>query len=127
MLEYFFSFLTTFFQGLQYAHMSRKDKSDAISALKDALRHTKKHIKEKRVENFGDVESTEIAKKWSDAARLIRPFDPDFANAIEHKADYWTDPYGFKQEISDGNRRFNFRFRITEVENQLRDFENLFR
>jgi hypothetical protein len=123
MIEYFLSGISTWLQGAEFRQNQLAKRSEVLSALKYALRSTKKHISDTRTE-FGDVESKELADKWSIAAKLIRPFNDDVASTLEQKSDYWTNPYGFKSEIQNGERRFDFRFRITEVEKMIRQLEN---
>jgi hypothetical protein len=123
MIDHFLNLLGPFFQSMESRHVKFKDKSDAISALKDALRMTKQHISETRVEDFGDAESRVLSELWSKAARLIRPFDPIFAGALEDKSDYWVNPQMFKREIEERSRAFNYRFRIHEVEKRINEIE----
>ena len=126
MIEFFTGLLGPFLQATEQSHARLKERSEALSALKEALRLTKKHVAETR-EDFGDIESRELAEKWSKAANLVRPFDAKLAKSLEHKSDYWTLPYEFKRQIQDGERRFDFRFRISEVEKRIREIENRFR
>ncbi len=122
-IEYFAGFIQPFLQALEISRTSAKDKSAAISALRDALRHTKKHIADNRFGLYGDTESHELSSKWARAAELIRPYDEIFANSLESKSDYWIEPYGFKQEIQNGARREDDRMRLDNVEVMIRQFE----
>ena len=46
------------------------------------------------------------------------------ANILEIKADYWLNPDGFKEDIQNQSRRFDFTFRIVEVENMINRLNN---
>jgi len=119
MFEYFMSAVGLALQAKDHIDNYDVRKSEAESALRQAFRCTKKHIKTTRTE-FGDEDSTELANKWKVVAEKIRPFDKDTANILEMKADYWIDVNGFKNDIQDGNRRFDYRFRLNEIEKLIR-------
>lgn len=123
MLGYFIGLLGPALQTIKMNNESLREKSEALSALKEALRFTKKHISETRMEDIDDIESKSLSKKWSKAAKLIRPFDSSLAIALESKGDYWLDPRQFKNDIQNNSRRFDYRFRIDEVEKSILDIE----
>ena len=118
MIEYFIGLLGQVIPMLQYNNEREKEKSLAISALKEAVRATKSHINNHRIEDV-DIESTELKEKWSLVAEKIRPFNENTARIFEMKADYWQDPYGFHLDIEKGRRRFEYRFMLIEVERMI--------
>jgi hypothetical protein len=122
MLSNFLSFVSTFCEGQSFLLSSKQAKSQVISSLKNALRLTYKHINETRQgepDNYTDKESKELSDAWSKVAMVIRPFDSYLAQIFEEKSDYWINPYGFREEIQNGERRFNYKFRLEEVEKEL--------
>lgn len=120
MLEFFISLIGTIFQGKEYVDNYKVRKSEAESALLEAFRFTKKHISETR-NDYEDAESKELSQKWANVANKIRPFNEDTANILEMKADYWLNPEGFKKDIQDGKTRFDYRFRLIEIEKLIQN------
>jgi hypothetical protein len=115
MIDYLLGLLNVFLTGANLNQAKKQEKSEVISTIRNALRATKKHIQENRSNEFGDedfsdVDSKELSDMWSKAAQAIRPSDPGLAAIFEEKSDYWTNPTGFRREIQEGQRRFNFRF-----------------
>jgi hypothetical protein len=100
-----------------------KDKNEIISALKLAIMETEKHIEIKRDAVTGkDQYSTQLMNTWNKVGRLIRPYDRCLAKLFDSKSEYWFNPQKFINEIQDGKRQFNFRFKLSEVkkiENEL--------
>lgn len=123
MIEYLIGTLEAFLRGKEFIQDQRAEKSKIISLIRAALRETKKHIEETRVGDYGDVESENLAAKWSKAAEAIRPFNPRTAQTFEDKSDYWTNPHGFTHDIQSGQRRFDDLFRIEAVEKTLKQLE----
>jgi len=123
MFDFFTGLIGTFIQSMEYQNSKSIQKSEIISGLNEALRYTKMHISETRDE-YGDAESTLISDKWSKVAELIRPYNEVTANILEMKADYWLNPNGFKEDIQNQNRRFDFRFKIVEVEKMINRLNN---
>ena len=123
MIEFFMGLLGTFIQSKEYQDNKLSRKSEMISALNEALRYTKMHISKTRNE-YGDAESSLISDKWSKVAKLMRPYNEVTANILEMKADYWLNPNGFKEDFQNQSRRFDFRFRIVEVENMINRLNN---
>jgi hypothetical protein len=123
MVEFFMGLLGTVVQTLEYKDNKSSQRSELISALNEALRYTKKHIEKTRSE-YGDAESEIISENWSKVAKLMRPFNEVTANILEMKADYWLNPNGFKEDIQNNSRRFDFRFRIVEVEKMIDRLNN---
>ena len=131
MIDYFFGGFGAYFSGKSYQLAKQQVKSKAISSLRNAIRQTNKHIQDNRQgdfggENFSDTDSKDLVNAWSLAAEAIRPISPDWANVFEQKSDYWSSPVGFRQDIQNHNRRFDFRFRLSEVEKKLIELENSF-
>lgn len=129
MVEFFMSLIGNLFGIASFQLASKQAKSKVISSLKDALRLTNKHIEETRQGDFGDIEfsdvqSKELSAAWSTVAEAIRPFDIGLAQTFEEKSDYWINPHGFRNDIQSGKRRFNYRFRLSEVKTELAKIEN---
>ena len=94
-----------------------KDKAAIISKLGLAILETDKHIQDNRdKETLVDIDSTELVKSWNKVAELVWPYDSYLARLFDSKSKYWHNPERFKQEIREGKRGFDFRFRLTEVE-----------
>lgn len=128
MIKYFADLFNVFLKSQEIDLMDRKARSVIISALRDAIRYTKIHIKNYRIgefgeQNFQDVESFELVSKWSEVARLIRPYDPSLAKTLEDKSDYWTDPHQFRLEVQNDERRWTYSMRLDEVERELAELE----
>lgn len=128
MVEYLIGLIAILLGNASFKLANKQAKSEVISSLKNALRLTEKHISETRTGEFGeigfsDVESRELSSAWSRVAATIRPFDDSFANTLEEKSDYWLNPDGFHQDIQDGTRRFNYKFRLLEVKTELNKIE----
>jgi hypothetical protein len=131
MIDYFFGGFGAYFSGKSYQLAQQQLKSKVISSLRNAIRLTNKHIQDNRngefgEVNFSDVDSKELVNAWSLAAEAIRPISSDWAKVFEQKSDYWTSPVGFRQDIQNQTRRFDFRFRLSEVEKKLIELENNF-
>jgi hypothetical protein len=129
MFEYIMGLVGALFSIKKFQLASNQAKSEAISSLRHALRLTTRHIQETRVGEFGeigfnDVESRELSDAWSRVACAIRPFNRSLAKTFEDKSDYWLNPDGFRNDIQEGRRRFNYRMRITEVLTELGRIEN---
>jgi hypothetical protein len=129
MIEFLISLIGNFFGIASFKLASKQAKSEVISSLKNALRLTNKHIEDTRQGEFGDIEfsdvhSKELSAAWSRVALAIRPFDNGLAQTFEEKSDYWINPHGFKKDIQNGKRRFNYRFRLSEVKIELERIEN---
>jgi hypothetical protein len=110
------------FQALQVADDHNIRYSEAKTALLQAFRETKKHIAETRTD-YDDIASKKLSKKWSKVAEKIRPFNANTANILEMKADYWISPYEFKREIQDGQRRYDFRMMLVEIEKLIKNLK----
>lgn len=123
MIDFFMSLVGNLFGIASFRLASLQARSEVISSLRNALRLTDKHIGETRVDDFTDIESKELSQAWSDVARVIRPFDKGLAQTFEDKSDYWINPNGFRIDIQEGKRRFNYRFRLTEVRRELERIE----
>ncbi len=128
-MEFFMSLIGNLFGIASFRLASKQAKSKVISSLKNALRLTDKHIEDTRQGEFGDiefsdVESKELSAAWSKVAEAIRPFDDGLAQTFEDKSDYWINPHGFRSDIQNGKRRFNYRFRLSEVKAELERIEN---
>lgn len=131
MIDYIFGGFRAYFSGKSYQLAKEQVKSKAISSLRNAIRQTYKHVQDNRKGEFGDIDfsdddSIELVNAWSLAAGAIRPIDPDWANIFEQKSDYWTSPVGFRKDIQNYSRRFDFRIRLSEVENKLSELEKNF-
>ena len=130
MMDFFMGFFGPFLQAVELSEARAIRKSEAISALRDAIRYTRKHIDLTRVldieENYDDQASELLAEKWALAAKLIRPFDYSLANTLEIKAEYWINPNGFKNDIQNGNIHFNYRFRLNYVISDINRLERKF-
>jgi hypothetical protein len=129
MVEFFMSLIGNLFGIASFQLASKQAKSEVISSLKNALRLTDKHIEDTRQGEFGDiefndVESKELSSAWSRVAEAIRPFDNGLAQTFEDKSDYWINPQGFRNDIQNGKRRFNYRFRLSAVKAELERIEN---
>lgn len=127
MLEYFLQFMPNFLELAEHAETKKIRKSEAISALRDALRSTRNHIDLTRNfnidENYDDIASENLANKWSNAANLIRPFDFEFASTLENKADYWVNPNGFRNDILNGTIHYDFRINLNIVIGRINELE----
>jgi hypothetical protein len=128
MIQYLFGGLRTYLKAKELSLSKNKQKSATVSALKKALRSTKKHIesnpsKEMIDAKTSDLESEELAELWSKAAELIRPYNPGVAQRFEDKSDYWTNPKLFRQDIKDAKRKRDFRMHIDEVEKLINAIE----
>jgi hypothetical protein len=131
MIEHLFGFFGAFYSGKSYQLAEKQVKSEAISSLRNALRQTDHHIKSTRQgefggKNFSDSDSAELVSAWSLAAEAIRPISPDWARVFEEKSDYWKSPVGFRMDIQNHQRRFDFRIRLTEVVKILDELESKF-
>lgn len=129
MLDFFMSLIGNVLGAASFSLASRQAKSHVISTLRNAIRLTDKHIADTRTDEFAgedfiDVESTELSEAWSKVAAAIRPYDQQTAQTFEDKSDYWLNPYGFREDVRDGKRRFNYRFRLDEVKKDLIRIEN---
>jgi hypothetical protein len=129
MLDFLMSSIGNFFGIASFKLASNQAKSEVISSLKNALRLTEKHIEDTRQGEFGDIEfsdvySKELSEAWSRVAKAIRPFDNGLAQTFEEKSDYWINPNGFRNDIQNGKRRFNYKFRLYEVKTELARIEN---
>jgi len=128
MIEYLFGFFGAFYGRKGYQLAEKQLKSKAISSLKNAVRQTDFHIEKTRQgefggDNFSDRDSNELVMVWSLAAEAIRPISPEWASVFEEKSDYWRSPVGFRQDIQNHQRRFDFRIRLSEVEKKLVELE----
>lgn len=122
MLEYFISIIQVAFQVVQLNKEYNVKYSEAKTALLQAFRETKKHIAETRTD-YDDIASEKLSKKWSKVAEKIRPFNSDTANILEMKADYWINPHEFKREIQDGQRRYDYRIMLVEIEKLIKNLK----
>lgn len=113
------------FSELNEAQMEKlKDRNVIFHSIKTAFRETIKHIdKTRKGEDGLDVSSEKLRDLWWEASGAIRPIYPDLARTFEDKSDYWTDPERFKEQIQTGERRFNYKFRLNEVERQIKALE----
>lgn len=131
MINYLLPLLSPFLKALEMRDSQRQRKSEIISTLRSALRDTKLHIENTRTndfgaDNFNEVASTDLSDKWSRVAEIIRPLDGRLAYIFEDKSDYWSNPQGFRLSIQDENRRFSYRIRLEEVEQELIKLEKSF-
>ncbi len=131
MINYLLPLLSPFLKALEMRDVQNQKKSEVISALRRAIRETKLHIEKTRSgdfgsDNFNEVASRDLSDKWSRVAEIIRPLDVRLAYTFEEKSDYWSNPHGFRLSIQDGNRRFDYRIRLEEVEQELIRLENSF-
>ena len=129
MFEYLIGLVGAVFAIKKFQLANRQARSEVISSLRDAIRLTIRHIQETREgefaeEGFSDFESRELATAWSRAALAIRPFNRRLANTFEQKSDYWTNPTGFRHDIEDGRRRFDYMFRLSVVIGELNRIEH---
>lgn len=128
MIKYFADLLNVFLKSKEMRLAERQARSIIISALREAIRYTKLHIRNYRIGEFGeknfiDVASIELSSKWSYVATLIRPYDPSLARTFEDKSDYWTDPHQFRLEVQNDERRWSYSMRLDEVEWELVELE----
>lgn len=128
MIELFLGGLALLYAVKSFQNESRKDKSRVYSAFRKAYKMTRKHIETTRQGEFGDndfsdIDSDELANAWAEAAEAIRPYNPSLAQTFDDKSDYWRSPWGFHREIQEGTRRFNYKFRLDEVEKELLKME----
>jgi hypothetical protein len=129
MMEFFMGLIGNLFGIASFQLATHQAKSEVISSLKNAIRLTEKHIEDTRKGKFGkkgfqDVESKELSGAWSRVAQAIRPFDRVIARTFEDKSDYWINPHGFWQDIQNGDRSYDYGFRLKEVKNELERIEN---
>lgn len=122
MFELFLNSIGVTFQGKQIMDDHKIRYSEAKTALLQAFRETKKHISETRTD-YDDIASEKLSEKWSIVAEKIRPFNPETANILEMKADYWINPNEFRREIQDGQRRFDFRMMLVEIEKLIKNLK----
>jgi hypothetical protein len=128
MIEFFMGLIGNLFGIASFRLSSLQAKSEVISSIKNAIRLTEKHIKDTRTGKFGkkrfyDVESRELSGAWSRVAQAIRPFDSELARTFEDKSDYWINPYGFWQDIQNGERSYNDGIRLKAVKKELERIE----
>ena len=131
MMDHLFGFFGAFYSGKSYQLAEKQVKSKAITSLRNALRQTAAHIKKTRQgefggDNFSDSDSNKLVSAWSLAAESIRPISPEWARVFEEKSDYWKSPVGFRLDIQNHQRRFDFRIRLTEVVKKLDELESKF-
>lgn len=125
MFFYFTNLISTLFARESFILANNIAKSEAISALRNAIRLTEYHIRHTRIgefgeEGFSDFESKELANAWANVAKTIRPFDKSLAESFEVKSDYWINPHGFQREIAEGKRIFDGSIRLSEVKKRIR-------
>lgn len=129
MLDFLLQFVSNFLSITEQVEVKKIRKSEAISALRDALRHTRTHIDLTRIvdveENYDDQASLLLQEKWATAAKLIRPFDKQFAFNLELKSDYWINPSGFKNDIQSGKIRYDYRFHLNHVIKNINTLEQI--
>ena len=127
MIEFILGLMSPVIDMIELSEAKKIRKSEAISAMREALRQTRKHIDLTREididENYDDLASEILVEKWSIAARLIRPFDPHFASTLENKADYWKNPNGFMDDIQNGIIQYDYRFRLNLVISKINQLE----
>ena len=123
-IEIFLGGLALLYAVKSFQHDTAQAKSRVYSTFRKAFKMTKKHIDNTRSGEFGevdfaDIDSDELANAWGEAAEAIKPYNPGLAQIFYQKSDYWRSPYGFYMEIQEEKRRFDYKFRIDEVENEL--------
>ncbi len=129
MIEFFMGLIGNLFGIASFQLAENQAKSEAVSSLRHALRLTEKHIEDTRrgkvgKKGFVDVKSKELSGAWSRVAQAIRPFDSGLARTFEDKSDYWINPYGFWQDIQNGERSYDYGMRLKQVKKELVRIEN---
>jgi len=116
MEDFLSSIINKIIKSKELKHSTDKEKSEIIKLLRLAIKNTSRHIEQTRIgENGSDTLSDSLVNEWARIAELIRPFDNRLARLFDSKSDYWFNPTLYKEEASTGKRRFDFRFRLSEV------------
>lgn len=71
----------------------RRDRADdAVKAVLLAMNQTKAYIADWENDKRSRVRERSLVRLWTEAAVAIRRSDPEFAETLQMKAEYWASP-----------------------------------
>ena len=80
-------------------HIKKDEKEKALSLVRTALLETKHYVSSLNNGAKDDKKKEyELSKLWSEASQYARKIDPDLAQRLHEKSNYWLNPENYSIE-----------------------------
>lgn len=99
--------------------LSKSDKSEVYNIVSHVIRFTRTYISRTR-QDQADIPSQMLSTIWQEASNTLKKLGNNelkiFAEILENKSKYWTDPEGFRPDVLD-----EYAMKLTQVEIKLNE------